>query len=220
MNKNKTYLLMTLCTIASLFLFYILNEMHRMRNEKNSLNTELQRKEEFINNNFKTGCLMDGLHAPDISYIEDNHEKKIAGLAKNKPVLICIYKNECSACGYGELNEIHDIFNDDSAMLYILCSVFIRRELYIYTRNHKINIPVFGLMSDPVNWIAEDYNKPFFFVLHPNLRISHIYFSDRQTPDLNKLYLEGVKRFLSDYDHETVLENNHSGNDDHDHSDH
>ena len=180
---------------------------------------DLQSKEAYYYNNLKTGYLMDGLTAPDISYIDDFHEKKIAELAKYKPVLICMYKIECRTCGKDELNELQNVFKDVPETAYILCSHFIKRELYLYAKQHRIDIPLFGILLDSFDWTAENYNKTYFFVLHPDRKISHFFFPDIQYPEFNRQYLESVKQFLSAYHHEVVLEDRHTDHDCCKHSD-
>ena len=197
--KNYKITLLIVCCIVSLFfVFYSLNKMQEMRHIQSSL-SDLQIKEDFYSNNFKIGCLMSGAYAPDISYLEEVHEIKISELAKDRPVLICLYKTECSACDKVELKELHYIFKDIPETVYILCPHFIKRDVYVYTKKNNINISVFGISSDLFNWIAEEYNKLYYFVLHPDLRISHFYFPDKQYPEINKQYLELVKSYLSKY---------------------
>ena len=206
MKNDKTTLLIVSCIVFLLFVFYFLNKMQSMRYVQSSLTdliSNMQIKEDFYSNNLRTGYLMNGINAPDVSYLEDVHEKKIVELAKDKPVLICIYKIECSMCEKDELKELHSIFNDtieNIENVYILCSNFIRREVYVYTKKNHLNISVYGISpTGSFDWIAEEYNKPYYFVLHPDMRISHFYLPDKKYPIINKQYLEGVKSYLSTY---------------------
>jgi len=222
MKKNKTILLITISACSLVFVFYTLNKMQNLKHVHNTLMdvySDLQRKEEFYYHNYKLGYRMDGLSA-DISYIDYSHSKNISELSKNKSVLVCMYKITCRACGKDELNEMYDVFKDYSEAVYILCSPLIQRELYIYTKQNQINIPVFSILSDSIDWIAEEYNKTYYFVLHPNMRISHIYFPDKQYPELNKIYLEGVKRLLTEWSNDNIMEDKHNDHDCSDHCDH
>ena len=70
----------------------------------------------------------------------------------------------------------------------------------IFKNIQKIKIPTYFIPSDTLNWKAEESGKPYYFVLHPDMKISHIYVPDKNFPEQNKHYLEGVKRFLSEKD--------------------
>lgn len=201
MEKRKITLLTTACIILFFFSFYLLNKnkkTDRVQSNLTNLVSDLQIKQDFYYHNFKIGSEMNGLYAPDITCLENHHEKKISELGQGKPILICLYKIECSACDKNELKELQDAFKDTPESAYILCSHLIKRELYVYARKNQVKIPILGIAADLFNWIAENYDKPYYFVLHPNLKISHVYFPSKDYIELNKHYLEGVKRFLSD----------------------
>jgi hypothetical protein len=57
---------------------------------------------------------------------------------------------------------------------------------------------VYYIDNDSFSWKIEELYKPYCFVLHPNMKISHIYVPNKDYPELNKQYFEGVKRFLSE----------------------
>jgi len=63
---------------------------------------------------------------------------------------------------------------------------------------NNIELPIFKIPQDAFNWILEDYGKPYYFVLHPDLTVSDIYIPDNAFPELNKQYFERVKKLLSD----------------------
>ena len=220
MKNNKKILLLTISVMSLCFVFYILNEIQNMRHVQNALHeiiSDLQEKDNFYTNNFEISNKMNGLFIPDVSYIDNDRQEKIAKLAKTRPVLICMYKISCSTCSKDEIIQMQNVFKDITDVTYILCSLFIKRELYIYTRQNKINIPVFGIAQNSFDWIAEEDNKTYFFVLHPDMKISHIYISDIKYPELNRQYLEGVKRFFSELDNTVFIKENFT---DHDCDDH
>lgn len=88
---------------------------------------------------------MNGIYAPNITYLENYHSKKLSELAQGKPALICIYKIECSSCEKNELNELQEIFQDNLESVYILCSHIIKRQIYVYAKEQNINIPILGI---------------------------------------------------------------------------
>lgn len=200
MKNVKTKILLIGCILLLLLAFYLLNQNQKAMQVQSTLSgfiTNLQAKEDFYRTNFKIGNDMNGLYASDIVCLENYHAKKMSELVKEKPVLICIYKMECSSCAKNELNELQEIFRNNLESVYILCSHIIKRQIYVYAKEQKINIPILGISPDSFKWEAENYNKPYCFVLHPDMKISHVYFPSKEYPDLNKQYLEGVKRLFN-----------------------
>ena len=63
---------------------------------------------------------------------------------------------------------------------------------------NQIELPIFRIPQDALDWEIEEHNVPYYFVLHPNLTVSHIYIPDKYFPELNKNYLESIKIFLKD----------------------
>ena len=135
-----------------------------------------------------------------ISYTEG---RLLSKMVKDKPVLIYWFTSQsCKECNIDALKELEkEIQKDASAnrdFFIILCSNETERDLMILRRTYKFSLPVYKIPADAMNWAMEESNKPYYFVLHPNMKISHIYVPDKEHSDLNKQYLEGVKRFLQD----------------------
>lgn len=211
--KNSNTILIAICCILLLFIFYSFNESQKIKQTQKSLAdllSTVQMKEDFYYHNFEMKYMMDGAHVSDITYLENHHKKKLSELVKEKPALIFVYKRSCSSCDNDEIKEFQKIFSENSGLAYILCSHQINRELYIYAQKNQIEIPIYGISSDSFNWVAEDYNKPYYFILHPCMKISHVYVPSKQYTELNTLYLKTVKQFLQTKQDEILPENIYS----------
>ena len=200
-NINTTILVIGI-VIISFLCFYFPNKIIEYKNINNNLykiTTNLQIKEEFHDLNFELNNKMTGLVAPNILCKEnENNEKYLLELTKGKPLLICKYTYlTCNSCYEAELKLLNNVFIDNTNVV-ILCSDHTMRNFIIYKRKNEMNISIFSIKFYSFNWIAEKNINSYYFVLHPDMKISHIYVPNKEFPEQNKQYLEGIKRFLSE----------------------
>ena len=80
----------------------------------------------------------------------------------------------------------------------VFCSFTNERGLRLLINKHEVKLSAFLIPFNAFDWPAEESHEPYYFVLHPNMKISYIYVPDKKYPELNKQYLEGIKRFLSE----------------------
>ena len=204
-RNNSAYALIAVLLLIILFLyFYFLNKMTENENNQKSLfqyAAILSEKEDFLLSNFDLNYQMTGLLAPELFCMITNTKGcQLSEMSKEKPVLIYRYTNKsCEECYIDALTELEkEIQNEvleNRDFVKILCSHETERELMILRRTYKFSVPIYRIPSDAFSWVAEESHKPYYFVLHPNMKISHIYVPDREFPDMNKQYLEAVKRF-------------------------
>ena len=205
MKDKKSQLLILLSAVILFLVFYFQNIILEKDNTYRFLSkftADLQIKQTVFYFNFEINNKMTGLTAPDVSFTKTESltdEYFLSDLAKNKPLLIYRYSDiNCNTCYETEINAIHDTFSDLSKSVIILCSYRLDKDYKDFKRINQIKTPLFRISFDAFSWTVEDYGNPYYFVLHPNMKISHIYVPDKKYPDLNKQYLEGVKRFLSE----------------------
>ena len=143
---------------------------------------------------------MAGDLAPDVVCGKNKKEElSLSALIKKKPLLIYRYANmECQPCFENELKELHGVFINSSEMVVILTSYRSMRDFYIFERKNKMNIPVYYIDDGSFNWSVEVLQKPYFFILHSDMKISNIYVPNKDFPELNRQYLEGAKKLLSE----------------------
>ena len=163
-----------------------------------NLYSQIISKEVFLRYNFELNNKMSGLTTPDILYSEYRKEMKhLSEVVKDRPLLIYRFtSSNCNKCYIEDLQNLQMQFSNNYDIVSALCSHRNERDLLILLKTYSIELSVFLIKHDSFNWIAEEEFKPYYFVLHPNMKISHIYVPDRNFPELNKQYIEGVRRFL------------------------
>ena len=193
------------CIIIIVGLFYFQNMNTKLKHEYNQLSklrlfNHSNETYEFIKFNFDLNYSMTGLVATNILCIEgDKYNHLLSDIVKQRPVLIYRFsENSCNPCYIEELDYLQSILTEKCNYIHLLCSYKYPRDLLVLRKSNNIKLPACLIPFDSFEWIAEESNKPYYFVLHPNMKISHIYVPDTDFPELNKQYLEGVKRFLSE----------------------
>ena len=204
-NEIKTFLLIIALIIIVVGVFYILNSRTEISHAQKQLNhlsncTHSHEKDEFIELNFETNREMTGLIAPDILYSELNKDdKRLSDIAKKRHILIYRFSDRnCSTCFQEELKSLLRILPENCDFVKVLCSYQSPRDLQIFKNDNAINLPAYLIPYNAFDWLVEEKNKPYYFVLHPDMKISHIYVPDVRYPELNKQYIEGVMRLLAE----------------------
>lgn len=209
MKDIKTILLASSCVVLLFLSFYFINKVTKLESTQNNLSefiTKIQEKEGFYNLNIEYNNKMLGERAPNLLCTRRNSERKpLSEFVPIKPLLIYRYTDvKCSTCSQNEtgteLIELKNMFSDMPDLALILSSSYAIKDLLIFAKMSDIDIPIpiYYTSLNAFDWIAEDNDNSYFFVLHPDMKISHIYVPDKKFPDLNRQYLEGVKRFLSE----------------------
>ena len=91
---------------------------------------------------------------------------------------------------------IQEVFYSAHDLVVVLASYSSRRDFLISAQNHNLNSPLLLIPPNAFDWWFEQSNIPYFFVLHPNMRISNIFVPDERYPELTIRYLESIKRLL------------------------
>ena len=186
--------------------FFALNkmtEMKQMIKVLSSSNVKVQRQVDFLNLNFELNNNISGKTTPDIlCKTLGNEEHYLSEFVSKKSILICRYTSSyCSSCSgnlFPELTELHNMFADHSHEVVVFAANHRIRELYLFIRRYEVECPVYSIDDTYFNWHDERINGPYCFVLHPDMRISNVFVLDKAFPELNKQYLEGIKRLLSE----------------------
>jgi len=203
MKDIKLILLIIISGLIIYMSFYFLNKITELKQTQKTISdfaASVQLREEFYKINFEHNCKMTGDFAQDIVCRKNKDEELyLSALIKKRPLLLCRYATmTCQTCFENELKELSDVFTDFSEVVVILTSYHIKRDFNIFEVGDNMNIPVYYIDDDSFNWSVEDLHKPYFFILHSDMKVSNIYIPDKNFPELNKQYLEGVKRFLSE----------------------
>jgi len=201
----KQGILVISCVIISLGLFYYMNKTIELKHEydqlmESGLCTHDHSKGEFYEFNFEMNCKMTGIVAPNILCSEsDKDDHILSDIVKQGPMLVYRFSdNNCTPCFIEELDSLQLILPEKCDYIHLLCSYKSPRELKILRITNNVKLPAYVIPFDAFDWPAEENKKPYYFVLHPDMKISHIYVPDKKYPELNKQYLEGIKRLLSE----------------------
>jgi hypothetical protein len=205
MNDIKNILLTIACVVIIILCFYFTNKITEVKNAQNSLSeftTNLQIKNEYYDLNFQLNCRNTGLRVPDVMCTEHLNERQLLSeIVTGKSLLVYRYSDSiCSVCNKDKLRleELHESFKENPELAIILCPILLKRDIGIFKVKNNMKIPVYDIPFDTFKWEAGNYDKPYYFVLSPDMKISNIYVPDKRFPELNKQYLEGIKRLLSE----------------------
>jgi hypothetical protein len=159
----------------------------------------LQIKEEFYHLNLELGNEMNGLRAPEASCFKHRKDSTLLSkLVKTKPVLVLRYSStNCNTCYEKALNDMTDVFGETVQSTIVLCSYLVERDFLIFKRVNQIKYPIYRIESDAFDWTVESYNIPYYFVLHPDMKISNVYIPNKSFPEMNGAYLESIKRLFN-----------------------
>lgn len=136
-------------------------------------------------NNKLTGSLL-----PTSMFISDS-----VLLKRNKPIFVFrISEQQCDMCIDHEMFIIKEMLHEMRDRIVVIGS-------FSMIENYKWRIISDTYLSIPLDSFplkTETYNKPYYFVLDSNLRISNIFISDIEYETLTRDYLQGIEGILSE----------------------
>ena len=196
--KNRIALFFLLFIASITLLFYLLNrEMEAKYNQHQWETLELENS--FNKMNEELNKTLTHTTVQNI-IIEDTllQQLSLSDLVSRSPVLIFRFSElACTACYETEFLSLRNIFPNTKQQIVFLSSYGEKRHFIMFKRSNQIEFPFFRIPQDAFDWALEDYGLPYYFVLHPDLTVSHIYIPDAVLPELNRQYLEEVKKYLS-----------------------
>ena len=199
--SSKNVLIILLTITAGLLLSFTLH----FRNKSTAIESNKQLLSEQIATmsvkafGFDLNKTMTGKKVPDIVGItRDNDEKYLSELLNGRPILIYRYTQVggCRPCYERQIRLIQEIFKNSLQSVVILATYGNRRDFRISAGNNVSGIPMFHISADAFDWQFEQSGIPYYFVLHPCMRISNIYVPNEREPELSRQYLESIKRLL------------------------
>jgi len=120
----------------------------------------------------------------------------LSDLTDKSTLIFHFSEHHCGVCYEDEIRMLQAFFADNFHSILILCSYESYRSFMFFLRMNQIRFPVYRIEHRVIEWELNEYGYPYYFVLHPDMKISHIYIPNKAYPESNKQYLEGVKRFL------------------------
>ena len=198
--QNKTALFILLFFAGITLLFFMLNR--QMETEKNrQLREQLEMEKSFNGMNEELNNQLAYTTVSDVIIVDTLlQEYSLSTLVSKKPVLVFRYSGlNCGTCYGAEIISLQNIFSPEDRQIAILSSYNDKRHFISDRKDARIEFPFYLIPQDAFDWILEEYGTPYYFVLHPDLTVSHIFIPDIVLKDLNKQYLERIKCYLSDY---------------------
>ena len=200
MKDIKTIIIISLCFIVlfSSFLFLsVIKKMNRNQDFIAEYTKKAQVREYFFSSNFEINASMTGSIATDISIKSQEEQVSLSAMAKDGPLLIFRFlESSCKPCNIDLLTQIQTELLDNVSFVRMFCSINTERELLIFKNTYNIILPIYMIQPKPFDWILEEENAAYFFVIHSDMKISHVFKPNKDFPEQNKLYLESIKRFL------------------------
>lgn len=124
----------------------------------------------------------------------------MSDLVSQKPALVFRFSElNCYTCYETELSLLKKCFSAEEQHVAILCSYQQRRYFFAFKNHNDIHLPMFRISQDAFDWELEEHGVPYYFVLHSDLSVSHIYIPSTDFPELNRQYMENIKRFLLEF---------------------
>ena len=198
-SKNTLIILLTIATGLLLSLtLHFRNKSTATENSKRLLSAQIATMsvKEF---SFDLNKALTGRKVADVVCItQDDNEKYLSKLMNGRPILIYRYTQAggCRPCYEEQIRLIQEIFKDIPQRVAILATYDSRRRFLISAMSQALKIPMFHTPSNAFDWQFEQSGIPYFFVLHPCMRISNIYVPNEREPELSRQYLESIKRLL------------------------
>ena len=111
-----------------------------------------------------------------------------------KPILMLrIKETSCQTCVSNELDKIKELKeNGIKCALLVTYSPSIIKKLM--KKKKCNNITIFHIPNDCLydNWYIEQYEAPYYFVLHPNKMASDFFLPEKSKPELTDFYIKSV----------------------------
>lgn len=187
------FLILILITISCSFFLYLSN---------NKLEKKQQSIREFENDiclvNYELNISNSGVKIPDMQLFFDSLSNIMS--SRKKPILVLRIKGYyCNTCIDSEFKSMEKMPEELKNNTYLFVSNLSRRLLKQSLKKHNLNL---AHEEIPLN-ILEKYNfekheYPYYFLLHEDMRISHIFIPDKQFEDLTIRYFNSIKRWIQD----------------------
>lgn len=190
---------LTLCVI---FIFIVITFLMYLQNEsytKHSNSSIIDNDSVYIclrNNEINNLDL--GIQFPMINFEKDLSLSDLLNKSST-PILVFRFKEtNCRLCIDNELEMMNKCLSNFDKHCIILGSFGKNVKLKNFMRIKKIETLSFEVPYDCLkNWNVEQYEAPYYFILHPNLRVSNFFIPEKAFPSLTEQYLKGVKRLIS-----------------------
>ncbi|RHJ86547.1 hypothetical protein DW103_02440 [Parabacteroides sp. AM08-6] len=195
-NLNKIILCLTLFGIIFISIWLI--RSLQSKTDTTTQNTINDNEFFFYQTNLCLNNKMRGLTALDISCGREGKTLLLSDLAKDGPILVYRYSDiNCSVCVESEFANLRQFFKQHTEKVIILCSYEYESNMKAFRRNNLLKYPIYNTDMKAFSWDADLYDRPYYFVLHPDMKVSDFYIPETAYPEESKAYLTGVERLIT-----------------------
>jgi len=121
---------------------------------------------------------------------------KLSDLVTGESVLVLYYSElYCSAC-YQKQFDLLQRFFPDSTKLLVLGAHANYRNFKFYWIRSQYSLPAYCINYGSLDWYANEYDYPYYFILNKDLTVSYFYLPDPMDIEKNRYYIEYVKKIL------------------------
>lgn len=151
----------------------------------------------FHETNFRLNAKLRGLTARDISCEKSGEKQSLSELVHDGPILVYRYSDvSCSACVENEFHTLRQYFKKNPEKVAIFCSYERESDMESFRRINLLKYPIYKADKKAFAWDAEFYDRPYYFVLHPDMKVSDFYMPEMEFSEDSKAYLTGVERLI------------------------
>lgn len=195
---RKNYLILIIgLTILILYLTLIIYNNKLDQTTKYTESGETNYENDWLRSNFYFNNKYEGVYFYDsICESFENTNIHLSELVKERAILIFNYSYlNCNTCYEEEISIFNEVFKNNIDEALILCKYEIKRDYLVFRKFNKSEIPIYRILSR--SNFADEIDAPFYFLLHNDLRMTHLFIPEKQYPEKSKQYLEKMKRLLN-----------------------
>ena len=194
---NRIVLFFTLAGVSLLGVWFLRNVS--MQKPGTTYQSNVVSDECFLyQTNFRLNTKMRGQTALDISCEKSGKKLSLSELVQNGPVLVYRYSDvNCSACVENEFHSLRQYFKKNTDKVAILCSYERESDIAGFRRTNLLKYPIYKAEMKAFSWDADLYDRPYYFILYPDMKVSDFYIPAMEFPEESKEYLAGVERLIA-----------------------
>lgn len=192
MKRYFPYIIVVLTLAGTVWLFHHNREyaLHPYSNDWAKDSTSLEAL------NYKINLESMGLQIPEGIALHTGDTLAAWAKRQERPTLVFRFcEDHCGMCIDHELYMLRKYMNDYADDIVFLAS---------YSKNlfpkigtiKKIRHLMYNVDREALNWPIEGFSAPYYFVVHPDGRVSDFYLPDKGYEESGRQYLEGVKRII------------------------
>jgi len=184
-------LLVVLLTVV----FYFLNSKSKYDSSVLAINEESYLQKRSKESNLR---LSGSKIADEICIDSSGKGFPLSMLIKDTTLIFYFSEFHCNVCYEEEIRFIQSCFTDNSSPVMIICWYESDTGFKNFSDKNQIQRPIYRIEHELIDLKFDNFGYPYYFLLHPDLIVSDIYIPDKNSPDMNKQYLERIKKLLSE----------------------